>query len=206
LERLKVSVTRFQNPQQSVLRAVKLIGGITDLDHSGAQVIIKPGIFDSTRPPYTDVKVARAVASLFHLTRDISFAESDNPFRTSMQALTGAGFNQISRVGLIDLSNNLTPTRKTRIKLLRNQKFSKILLKANVLIDMPVMKAEPKTAEISIGVKNLFGFIPEKVKSHFHSNLDEVLVELLKMFEPDLTVVDATTPCIGSNPNYRPID
>jgi uncharacterized protein (DUF362 family) len=205
LEKTKVSITRFRNPEQSVLRAVKLIGGIVDLDQPGKQVIMKPGIFDPTRPPYTDVRVAKAAAALFHSTKDISFAESDNPVRTGMQALRQVGYGEISRVGLVDLSSNLTQTKKPRAKLLKEQKFSRILLKVDVLVNLPVMKADPKTVQMSVGVKNIFGLIPEKTKSRFHGNLDEVLVELLKIFKPDLTIVDATMPCVGSYPDYRPI-
>jgi uncharacterized protein (DUF362 family) len=205
LDKAQVSIARFRNAEQSVLRAVKLIGGIADLDQPGKQVIIKPGIFDPSRPPYADVRVARATAALFHSTKDISFAESDNPVRTSMQALRQVGYDQISRVGLVDLSSNLVLTRKYRAKLLKEQKFSKILLKTDVLVNLPVMKADLKTGRMGIGVKNIFGLIPEKTKSRYHSSLDDVLVELLKMFKPDLTVVDATVPCIGSYPDYNPV-
>jgi uncharacterized protein (DUF362 family) len=206
LEKALVSITWFKNAEQSVLRAVKLIGGIADLDQPGKQVIIKPGIFDPKSPPYTDLRVARATAALFHSTRDISFAESDNPIRASMQALKQVGYNQVSRVGLVDLSSNLVRARKSRGRFLKEQKFSKILLKNDVLVNLPVMKADLKTAQISIGMKNIFGLIPEKTKPRFHSSIDEVLVELLRIFKPDLTIVDATMPCIGSYPDYTPVN
>jgi uncharacterized protein (DUF362 family) len=206
LARVKVSITRFGSPEQSLSRAVRLIGGIADLDRRGLQVLIKPGIFDPNHSPYANLKVAKAVTSLFHATKDISFAESDNHLRTSMQALKGAGYDQISRVGLVNLSDNLTQVKKARIKLLKDQKFSKILLKTDVLVDLPVMKTESSVGGISIGVKNLLGLIPDKVKTHLHGILDEVLAELLKMFKPDLTVVDATTAYLGSYPNHKPFN
>jgi uncharacterized protein (DUF362 family) len=68
------------------------------------------------------------------------------------------------------------------------------------------MKTETSVGGISIGVKNLLGLIPDKVKTHLHAILDEVLVELLKMFKPDLTVVDATTAYLGSYPNHKPFN
>jgi uncharacterized protein (DUF362 family) len=197
---------KFQSPEQSLSRAVKLIGGIADLDHPRNQVIIKPGIFDPIRSPRANLTVAKAVVSLFHKTRDISFAESDTHMRTSLQALKAGGYDQITRVGLVNLSDNLTKTRKTRLKILKDQRFSRILLDRDVLVDFPVMKTESSMGGISIGVKNLFGLIPDKVKSNFHSILDDVLVELLKMFKPDLTVVDATTVYLGSYPNQKPFN
>jgi uncharacterized protein (DUF362 family) len=205
LARCKVSITQFKNPEQSILRAVKLIGGITDLDQPGKRVILKPGIFDPTAPPITDIRIARAAVALFHSTRDLSFGESDNSVRMGMQALRQAGYDQIGRVGLVDLSNNLANAKRPRLRLLKEQKFSKILLDADVLVDLPVMKGRPKTSDMSVGVKNLFGLIPDKTKSRFHSSLDEVLFELLKMFKPDLTIVDATMPCMGEYPDYIPV-
>jgi uncharacterized protein (DUF362 family) len=204
LARVKVSITRFQSPEQSLSRAVRLIGGIEDLDRLGHQVLIKPGIFDPAHSAYASLRVAKAVRSLFHKTKDISFAESDNHLRTSVQALKTAGYDQVTRVGLVNLSDNLTQKKKTRIKVLRNQEFSKILLNTDVLVNLPVMKTESSIGGISIGVKNLFGLIPDKIKSHLHSVLDEVLLELLKTFKPDLTIVDATTTYMGSYPNHKP--
>lgn len=100
----------------------------------------------------------------------------------------------------------MTKTKRPRLRLLKEQMFSKILLEANVLVNLPVMKGEPKTGQMSIGVKNLFGLIPERTKPRFHGCLDEVLVELLKIFKPALTIVDATTPCVGSYPDYKQVN
>lgn len=206
MAKVRVSIVRFQSPEQTLSRAIKLIGGIADLDRPRHQVIIKPGIFDPIRSPHANLRVAKAVISLFHETRDISFAESDNHVRTSLQALRAGGYDQIARVGLVNLTDNLAKIRKTRLKILKDQKFSRILLDTDVLIDFPVMKTESSMGGVSIGVKNLFGLIPDKIKSNFHSILDEVLVELLRRFKPDLTIVDATTLYMGSYPNHKPFN
>jgi len=206
MEKVKVSITKFENPERTILTAVRMIGGVTDLDRPGFQVIIKPGIFDPSRPPYTDIRVAKAAASLFHKTKDISFAESDNPMRTGMEALRRTGYNQISRVGLLDLSSSLSQLKRGRPRLLKGQKFSKFLLNTDILLNLPVMKGDPRTGAISIGMKNLFGLIPDKMKSHFHRDLDEILVELLKIFKPSLTVVDATAAYMGTYPDYKPVN
>lgn len=206
MAKVKVSIVKFQSPEQSLSRAVNLIGGITDLDRPRNQVIIKPSIYDPARSPHTNLKVAKAVTSLFHRTKDISFAESDNHLRTSLEALKAGGYDQITRVGLVNLSDNLTKMRKSRVKILRNQRFCKILLDTDVLVDFPVLKAESSMGGISIGVKNLFGLIPDKIKSNFHSILDEVLLELLRLFKPNLTVVDATAAYMGSYPNHKPFN
>jgi uncharacterized protein (DUF362 family) len=206
MEKTKVSITKFENPERSILSAVRLIGGVEDLDRSGFQVIIKPCIFDPSHPPYTDARVAGAAASLFHNTKDISFAESDNPMRTGIDALRKTGYNQTSRVGLMDLSSSLAQVKRGRLRLLKDQKFSKFLLNTDVLVNIPVMKGDLKTGTVSIGLKNLFGLIPDRMKSHFHRDLDEVLVELLKIFKPSLTIVDATTSYVGTYPDQKPVN
>jgi uncharacterized protein (DUF362 family) len=142
---------------------------------------------------------------LFHNTKDISFAESDNPMRTGIDALRRTGYDQTSRVGLMDLSSSLAQVKRGRLRLLKGQEFSKFLLNTDVLVSLPVMKGDPKTGAISIGMKNLFGLIPDRMKAHFHRDLDEVLVELLKIFKPSLTIVDATTPYIGMYPDQKPV-
>jgi uncharacterized protein (DUF362 family) len=206
MEKTKVAIKKSDNLGRSVAAAVRLIGGIPDLDRSGFQVIIKPGIFDPSHPPYTDAKVAKAVASLFHKTKDISFAESGNAIRSGVEALRMAGYNQISRAGLIDLSSSLAKVKGGRLRLLRGQKFSKFLIKADILLSLPVMKGDPKTGTISVGMKNLFGLVPDKTKMHFHRDIDEVLVELLRIFKPSLTIVDATTAYLGPYWDYKPLN
>ncbi|WXG47532.1 MAG: DUF362 domain-containing protein [Candidatus Atabeyarchaeum deiterrae] len=206
MAKVKVSITRSEDPERSILRGIKLIGGIDDLDRPGYQVIIKPGIFDPSRPPYTEVKIAEATATLFHKTKDISFAESDNHLRTGIEALKTVGYDRIIRTGLVNLSSNLTQHKRTRLTLLKQQTFSKILLNTDVLVNLATMKTEKKVGRISIGVNNLFGLIPDRMKSRFHPDLDDVLLELLKIIKPSLTIVDATKVYLGSYPSYKSVD
>jgi uncharacterized protein (DUF362 family) len=206
MEKAKVSIKESDNLGRSVAEAVRLIGGISDLDRSGFQVIIKPSIFDPSHPPYTDARVAVAAAALFRKTKDISFAESDNTLRSGVEALRIAGYDQNNRTGLISLSTSLTQVKRARLRLLRGQKFSKFLIKADTLLNIPVMKGDPKTGTISVGMKNLYGLVPDEMKTHFHRDIDEVLVELLKIFKPSLTLVDATTAYLGPYWDYRPVN
>jgi uncharacterized protein (DUF362 family) len=69
---------------------------------------------------------------------------------------------------------------------------------SNFFVNVPTLKIEPGICTVGGGIKNLFGLIPEPDKRHYHSQIDDVLLDILTAFRPQLTIMDLTTLVIGN--------
>jgi uncharacterized protein (DUF362 family) len=76
-----------------------------------------------------------------------------------------------------------------------------ILTESCFFINLPTVKLEPEICTIGAGIKNLLGLIPEIDKSVYHERIDDVLLDLLTVFRPQLTIVDLTSLVIGMRKN-----
>jgi uncharacterized protein (DUF362 family) len=82
---------------------------------------------------------------------------------------------------------------------LQNFLVHKAVAEADVIIAMPVMKTHLSTT-VTLGMKTIFGVLPEKKKSKYHPKLDHVLVDVVSALPPQLTIIDATTAMEGEGP------
>jgi uncharacterized protein (DUF362 family) len=73
-----------------------------------------------------------------------------------------------------------------------------LFTKTNFFVNVPTLKLEPGICTIGGGIKNLFGLIPESDKRHYHSKIDDVLLDILTAFRPQLTIMDLTKLVIGN--------
>lgn len=68
------------------------------------------------------------------------------------------------------------------------------------VINIPIMKTHFNTL-VTLGMKNLKGCIRRREKRIFHAtNLDRAIVELNRILQPDLTILDATRAMEGMGP------
>jgi len=73
------------------------------------------------------------------------------------------------------------------------------------LVDMPVIKTHIFTS-VSLGIKNLWGCIPNPLRMYNHHLLDYGIVGLAKTLHPDLLILDGRTALDGNGPiNGTPI-
>jgi len=75
--------------------------------------------------------------------------------------------------------------------ILKNIPIAKEYFEADIIINLSVMKVQYATG-ITLGLKNLKGFLPPEEKKHFHEiGLDQAIVDLNKAITTQLTIVDA---------------
>ena len=72
-----------------------------------------------------------------------------------------------------------------------------LLLGDSFHVNSATLKVEPENGTVWGSMKNLFGLLPDVDKRVFHSHLDDVLLDLLASFRPDLTVMELTEIVIG---------
>ncbi|MEM2241059.1 MAG: DUF362 domain-containing protein [Candidatus Bathyarchaeia archaeon] len=184
--------------------SIKEVMELTGFKAKGT-IVIKPNI---CMPKYRAGAVTRpeliasVVAYIRDTADDVIVGESDGYNYSCNKAFRETGIEKaVKNAGGRIL--NFSDDKLVRVHL-RNSKVKwlilpKTLLKADALIDMPVMKTHEFT-QYSGAIKNLFGLIPYDRRIILHPYLNDVLLSLLTYFKPALTIMDAITAMEGNGP------
>jgi uncharacterized protein (DUF362 family) len=185
-----------------------------------APVVIKPNICtisDDTGYSVTRVETVKALVELLLKTDNelsIKIIESDSQSKHAEKAFQKFGYTQLCNdmqengfdVSTIDLSKATLLELDFSGDYFENPILPEIVLNAGYFISIAI----PKTHYLSFitGVlKNLFGVLPRKDQSFYHSKIDEVIVDLARIIKPNLSIVDARVGVEGWNgPKTRKLD
>lgn len=186
----KVAIVRFDdNEAESLRRALRLTGGIDDLNTSKRTVVVKVGVFSHRADNHTSVSLVDAIVNSFDKAPKIFLAESDNYQGKGVERLQIWKKLFTDRVMPFSLSDDLD-TKEVRLAD-QEMKLSHILFKPNVLVDTHILRSFERGSIL----KNLFGCIPTPKKVKFHKM--EIFCPLLAdIYEAiggiDLAVLDGT--------------
>ncbi|MFX1362946.1 MAG: DUF362 domain-containing protein [Promethearchaeota archaeon] len=186
----KVAVVRmYGNESESFEQALRLIGGIDELDTSKRSVVVKVGVFSHRGDNHTSVGVVKAITNSLINAPRIYLVESDNYQGTGSERLEIWRELFSERVVPFNLSSD-TNTKKVSIAG-REMELSHVLFKPNVFVNTHILRTFRRGSVL----KNLLGCVPDPRKAKFHKN--EILCSLLAdIFEAvggiDLVVMDGT--------------
>jgi uncharacterized protein (DUF362 family) len=199
-------VVRHGEPDALVQKAIQALGGMGLYVKSGDLVIIKPNICVAGRSPeYAATTNPWVIGALVKLCLEAGASKvsvMDTPFngtaeeayvtsgiRAEVEAAGGEmaympGFKYVS----VDIPNG---------KSLRKTAINDDVLKANVLINVPIAKDHGST-RLTLGMKNLMGVI--KNRQALHSDLGQNIADLTSRVRPTLTVIDAVRILMANGP------
>jgi uncharacterized protein (DUF362 family) len=196
---------------------IKLLGGFGVL---GSPFIIKPNICtgeDKTGFAVTDVEIVKALMNLV-LKEDrnlsIKIVESDSESKFANEAFEKFGYKSLERemrnsgfdVSLGNLSRSPTVQVKLDGLYFRNPDLPDVITGPRYFVSMAVAKTHYLTF-VTGSLKNLFGLLPRKDQSFYHTNINEVIVDLNRFVRPDLCIVDARVGLEGwEGPKTRRLD
>jgi uncharacterized protein (DUF362 family) len=174
---------------ESLKEALRLIGGISDLNTSNRTVVVKVGVFSHKADNHTSISFVDAIINSFNKAPKVFLAESDNYQGTGLERLQIWKKLFSERVVPINLSD-LKDAKDANLAG-QKMKLSTLLFKPNVLINTHILR----TFERGSILKNLFGCIPIQKKAKFHKK--EIFCSLLAdIYEAiggiDLSVMDGT--------------
>ena len=192
----KVAIIDFDGSDPDSFRqALRLIGGIDDINTPGRNVVIKVGVYNHRilNGQHSSISVVDAIINSFDEAPKIFLVESDNYQGKGLERLQIWKELFTERVIPFNLSDD-TDTRKFEVageEINLSQDLSHILFKPNVFVDTHIMRSYGKGSIL----KNLFGCIPTSKKAKFHK--DEIFYPLLAdIYEAiggiDLSVLDGT--------------
>jgi uncharacterized protein (DUF362 family) len=183
----KVAVVRFDESNRSLAEALKLLGGIEDLNSPSRPVVVKVGVFNHQAQNHTSVGVLEAIINSFNKAPRIYIAESDNYKGTGMERLQIWKQLFTDRVVPFNLSDD-TDTRNVKVAD-EQVGLSHLLFKPNVIVSTHILRTYEKGSIL----KNLLGLIPDPKKARFHKKLEPALLDLYEAIDGiDLAVMDGT--------------
>lgn len=189
----------------------------TALSESGwnrptGEIMVKPNV---CMPEYypgavTNPSLLRNVVALLRDRAErVTVVESNGYNYPCTRALINTGIaDVVNQAGgsVINLSNEKVVQINLNKSPVKRLFLPKILLDADALVGMPVMKTHEFTT-YGGAIKNLFGCLPDNRRIFLHPYLTEVLFYLLVLLKPEMTIMDATVAMEGRGPTRgSPVD
>ncbi|MBD2132850.1 MAG: DUF362 domain-containing protein [Sphaerospermopsis kisseleviana] len=210
-----VSLIRAKSYEQEALREslttlLEPLGGIAAFVKRGDRVLLKPNLLTGSRPTKectTRPELVRAVAEMVMEVGGKPFLGDSPAFGSAKGVATANGLLPI----LEELNIPIVEFHGKRYQTV-NDDFNHLLLskeamEADVIINLPKVKSHMQLT-VTLGVKNLFGCVPGKMKAwwHFEAGKDttrfgEMLVETARAINPNLTILDGIVGHEGNGPS-----
>ena len=200
-----------------VKQAVDGVGGIEKFVNKGDTVVIKPNLFAPYPPPISvDRRVINALVALCKTAGAVqisvlegvsvgSLMKRVNIDATDDQKQMVRGMKSVDMMQMLGVKQEVeaaggqvfgiedVETRRVPVEngiVLYELDYPQIILDADVFIDLPALKTHTMTM-VTLGIKNLQGILTEEDRYYGHrDDLDQHLVDILKVRKPDLTLVD----------------
>jgi len=201
-EKVDLAVIKSTSPEAATIAAVEALGGIGKFIKSGDVVVIKPNMAFPNPPGWgntTNPEVVSAIAKLCIDAGARSILIIDHPQARPEQCLKRTGIadaceklgSKKIRVSVETEQRDYKEVKLENAKALEKTEIHKALLRADVVINIPVAKSHSATGA-SFGMKNLMGLIWDRTYLHQQIDLHQGIADLSTFIKPSLIVVDAT--------------
>ncbi|MFH1198994.1 MAG: DUF362 domain-containing protein [Candidatus Omnitrophota bacterium] len=193
--------------QDSVRRAIDLLGGISNFIKPGSRVLVKPNLLMGVAPEAgvcTHPEVIRAVIRILkEINCKISLGDSPSVWGIHIENVDNV--YELSGVKKICLEEGVD-----LIKLEKRRWHGKFILTTAIdncdyIVSIPKFKTHGLTT-LTGAVKNLFGLVSGTYKTEVHKKyfiVDDfagILVDIYEKVKPALTIIDAITAMEGDGP------
>jgi len=212
----KVSVVKCNTYKQSKVDSVvkKCLDLIDFKFKKGMTVLIKPNILGSYKPNRqkaitTNPALVEAVCKILKKNKcKIYIGESS--FMNTDTAYQSSGIDKVAKKYCVNKKPIIFEQEKLRYikdssaKILKRFPIARIVKQVDLVIDMPKMKTH-SLADVTLGIKNLYGLIPGGLKQRIHTKakgdkFSEILVDIYQNIKPGLTIIDGVLGMDGHGP------
>ncbi|QEQ00210.1 DUF362 domain-containing protein [Thermosynechococcus sp. CL-1] len=200
LDRLSASLEELLAP----------LGGMAAIVKPGDRVLLKPNLLTGARPKHecvTRPELVYCVAKMVQAVGGQPFLGDGPAFGSALGVARNNGylpFIQELNLPVIEFHGDRYATANPEFAHLR---LSKEAMAADVVINLPKVKSHVQLT-LTLGVKNLFGCVPGKMKAWWHmeagkdaDRFGRMLVETARAIAPDLTIVDGIIGHEGNGPS-----
>lgn len=157
--------------------------------NEGDRVLLKPNYCANYEDGVTtNMELLQAIITLVRSRTDEVFVgETDSTFKDHTNIMKNFPLD----CDFLNLSDAETFTHK-------GLRLPKITTES-VIINIPVFKTHVLTG-MTLGIKNLFGFIQDKSKSQYHHKIDSTLLDILEVIRPQINILDGIYSLDRSGP------
>lgn len=210
-----VSLIRATSYEQQSLRAglekiLEPLGGMGAIVKPGDRVLLKPNLLTGARPGKectTRWELVYAVAQQVQAAGGQPFLGDSPAFGSAKAVAIANGYQPILeelKLPIIDFQGKRYQTVGEEFNHLL---LSKEAMDADVVINLPKVKSHMQLT-VTLGVKNLFGCVPGKMKAWWHmeagkdsDRFGNMLVETARTIAPNLTILDGIIGHEGNGPS-----
>lgn len=210
-----VSLIRADSYDRQRLRAsletlLEPMGGMGAFVKEGDRVLLKPNLLTSGRVGkecITRPELVYCVAQLVKEAGGKPFFGDSPAFGSAMGVAKANGYLPMMEelnLPIVEFHGQRYETASVAFNHLR---LSKEAMEADVVINLPKVKSHMQLT-LTMGVKNLFGCVPGKMKAWWHmeagkdeKRFGEMLVETARAINPDLTILDGIIGHEGNGPS-----
>jgi uncharacterized protein (DUF362 family) len=208
---LKVQSYAVDELEIALHQVLAPLGGMGAIVKAGDRVLLKPNLLTGTRP--TKECVTRP--ELVYCVAELVKAVGGQPFLGDSPAF-GSAYGVAKANGYLPwLEKGDIPVQELHGQRYATQatgefdhlRLSKEAMAADVVINLPKVKSHVQLT-LTLGVKNLFGCVPGKMKAWWHMEAGKdrdrfgtMLVETARAIAPQLTIMDGIIGHEGNGPS-----
>ncbi|PSN76293.1 thylakoid-associated protein, partial [filamentous cyanobacterium CCP4] len=195
---------------RSLTQVLEPLGGMAAFVKPGDRVLLKPNLLTGSRPAKectTRPELVYAVAQQVQAAGGRPFLGDSPAFGSAYGVAKVNGLLPLAQalnLPIVELHGQRYPTDSPEFDHLR---LSKEAMEADVVINLPKVKSHVQLT-LTLGVKNLFGCVPGKMKAWWHMEAGKdvqrfgtMLVETARLIAPELTIVDGIVGHEGNGPS-----
>jgi len=210
-----VSLIHADSYEQQKLRAsletlLEPWGGIGTFVKRGDRVLLKPNLLTAGRPGkecITRPEIVHCVAQLVQEVGGKPFLGDSPAFGSARGVAESNGYLPMMESVDLPIVEFHGQRYETVSESFNHLRLSKEAMEADVVINLPKIKSHMQLT-LTMGVKNLFGCVPGKMKAWWHMEagkdecrFGEMLVETARAIAPALTIVDGIIGHEGNGPS-----
>jgi uncharacterized protein (DUF362 family) len=199
-----------QRLRSSLETLLEPLGGMGAFVKKGDRVLLKPNLLTSGRVGkecITRPEIVYCVAQLVQEAGGKPFFGDSPAFGSAMGVAKANGYLPMMEelnLPIVEFHGQRYETVSAAFNHLR---LCKEAMEADVVINLPKLKSHMQLT-LTMGVKNLFGCVPGKMKAWWHmeagkdeKRFGEMLVETARAINPDLTILDGIIGHEGNGPS-----
>lgn len=196
--------------RQSLDTVLEPLGGMAAFVKPGDRVLLKPNLLTGSRPTKECVTRPELVYCVAQMVRSAGGRPflGDSPAKGSALGVAKANgylpFIEELKLPVVEMKGKRYATAGEEFNHLL---LSKEAMEADVVINLPKVKSHMQLT-VTLGVKNLFGCVPGKMKAWWHMEAGKdrdrfgtMLVETARAIAPNLTIVDGIIGHEGNGPS-----
>jgi uncharacterized protein (DUF362 family) len=196
--------------QQQLEAVLAPLGGMAAFVKPGDRVLLKPNLLTGARPTkecVTRPEIVYCVAKMVQAAGGKPFLGDGPAFGSAHGVAKANGYLPLAEelgLPIVEFNGKRYETVSDDFNHLL---LSKEAMEADVVINLPKVKSHMQLT-MTLGVKNLFGCVPGKMKAWWHMEAGKdadrfgtMLVETARAINPDLTILDGIIGHEGNGPS-----